>query len=177
MKKMFYQEDKRWVVPLHLNGSGKMQTFNLPASSFFRSSDVFWGVNYRGNADGSKISDGKSTISSETVIDKNIAVQEIVMNKVSGGWAQFLFGMGSTPTFPFDFKYKTNDDLDFVVRDNKDKPWRYRLPKTTGGYKVVTMTADLFTSDSGDTAFPSGSFSSLLVDCATSKSEIVLISQ
>ncbi|MGR8860874.1 hypothetical protein [Leuconostoc citreum] len=169
-----YQEDKRWVVPLHLDGSGKMQTFNLPAASFFRSSDVFWGVNYRGNADGSKISDGKSTISSETVIDKNIAVQEIVMNKVSGGWAQFLFGMGSTPAFPFDFKYKTNDDLDFVVRDSKDKPWRYRLPKTNGGYKAVTMTADLFTSDSGDAAFPSGSFSSLLVDCAASKSEIVI---
>lgn len=168
-----YDPDKRWVAPIYLDGSGNIQTFDLNRGAFFKSSSIFWGPNYRGNADGTVIHDANSTVTTETVIESNVAVEHVTMNKATGGWAQFLFGMGSVPSFPFNFRYRTPDDVDFVVRDANDKPWRYRLPKSTE-YSLITLTADMFTSDDGLTSFPSGQFSSLLVDSATSTANIYI---
>ncbi|WP_224143526.1 hypothetical protein [Leuconostoc gasicomitatum] len=166
-----YDPDKRWVVPIHLDGSGKVQTFDLKKEDFFKSASIFWGPNYRGHAEGTMIHDEKSSVTSETIVDGNTAIQHVEMAKVTGGWAQFLFGLGQTPTFPFDLRYKTNNDIDFVVRDVNDKPWRFRLPKSNQ-YNLITLEQNLFTSDDGLNTFPTGQFSSLLVDSATSSSEI-----
>ncbi|MCT4382759.1 hypothetical protein EFM34_05875 [Leuconostoc suionicum] len=165
-----YDADKRWTAPLHLDGSGKMQTFKLFKEDFFKTSNIFWGPNYK-NADGTLINDSQSQVNADVIIENNNVVQHVNFQKSDSGWAQFLFGMWPLPTFPFGFKYRTNDDIDFVIRDANDTPWRCRLPKTDK-YKLINLTASMFVSDNGLSNFPDGSFSSLLVDTISSKSDI-----
>ncbi|WP_244973166.1 hypothetical protein [Leuconostoc suionicum] len=172
-----YDPNKRWTAPLHLDGTGNIQTFDLKKENFLKTSNIAWGANYK-QSDNTPISDSASKVTSSVVIDKNTAVTDVKMTKSASGWAQFLFGIGKMPTFPFDFRYHTNDDIDFAVHDANDKAWRYRLPKSksniasAASYDTISLTADKFTSDDGLTSFPSGSFKSLLVDSQASSTEI-----
>lgn len=165
-----YNPDKRWTAPLHLDGTGNIQTFDLKKESFFKTSNIAWGANYK-QSDSTPISDSASKVTATTVVDNNIAVTDVKMTKSASGWAQIFFGMASVPGFPFNFKYKTNSDIDFVIHDSNDKAWRYRLPKSTG-YQTISMTASLFKSDDGLTSFPAGTFKGMLVDSQASSTEI-----
>lgn len=166
-----YDENKRWVAPVYLNGSNKIQQIELRKENFFKSSTINWGSNYTGRADGAAIHDNVSTVITQPVIVDNIELQRIKLTKKEGGWAQFLFGMASTPAFPFDFKYKTTDDIDFVIRDVNDSPWRFRLPKSNSD-TMITITSELFISDANLSSFPSGNFSSMLVDAQSTSATI-----
>lgn len=165
-----YNPDKRWFSDIHLSGNG-METFDLYPSDFYRSDRVVWGSGYGKTTEGVAINSGKSLVSKETIIDSGKEVTRLTLVKGDEGgwlgWAQFMLGIWDYH-LPFDLRYKTDDELNFVINANSTAH-TLKLPKTNGEYSTITITGDSF-----DIPFTGDSYDSFIIE-AVSQTSIIYI--
>ncbi len=165
-----YNPDKRWFSDIHLSGNG-METFDLYPSDFYRSDRVVWGSGYGKTTEGGAINSGQSLVSKETIIDSGKEVTRLTLVKGDEGgwlgWAQFMLGIWDYH-LPFDLRYKTDDELNFVINANSTAH-TLKLPKTNGEYSTITITGDSF-----DIPFTGDSYDSFVIE-AVSQTSIIYI--
>lgn len=165
-----YIPEKRWYSDISLSGNG-MDTFDLYPKDFYRSDKVVWGSAYGKTTDGGAINSNHSSVTKEIVIDKGKEVTKLALVKGDEGgwlgWAQFMLGIWGY-TLPFDFRYKTDDDVNFII-NAKGVAHTLRLPKTGGQYSTITITGDMF-----DTPFEDEGYESFVIEAISQTSTIFI---
>ena len=165
-----YDPNKRWYHDFTISGSG-MEVFDLYPKDFYRSDRVVWGSGYGKSTEGAAVNSGQSSVVKQTVNDADKEVTKLTLTKGDEGgwlgWAQYMLSIWGY-SLPFDFKYKTDSDVNFVINAGGNAH-TLRLPKTNGEYSTITITGDSF-----DTPFIGSSYDSFVIEAVSQVSTIYI---
>lgn len=171
-----YIPEKRWRADITLNGKGlaqnKLETVELKTSDFYQSDKIVWGAAYNKSSDGNAIASGNSSVKKTIVNESNRDVAKIDFTRGDEGgwmgWAQFMLSIWEYK-LPFEIRYKTDSELDFVVNDSDNVKHSFRLPKTGGEYTTIKLTESMF-----DGTFSNGNYASMVVESVDNNSSIFI---
>lgn len=165
-----YDPNKRWYHDFTISGSG-MEVFDLYPKDFYRSDRVVWGSGYGKSTEGAAVNSGQSSVVKQIVNDANKEVTKLTLTKGDEGgwlgWAQYMLSIWGY-SLPFDFKYKTDSDVNFVINAGGNAH-TLRLPKTNGEYSTITITGDSF-----DTPFTGSSYDSFVIEAVSQVTTIYI---
>ena len=166
-----YTPDTRWYSEINLSGNGP-QVIDLYPEDFYHSDDIVWGKQYGRTSNGSALASENSSVVNTDIVDSGKEVTKLVLTRGDEGgwlgWAQFMLNLFGY-TKPFAIRYKSDDEVNFVVNAPNDIKHVAKLEPTGGEY--VTME---FTPDSFSPAYFFDTYDSMVIEGVNNTSTIYI---